>query len=167
MKKQIIYKVHINNKQKLVSVPVGLRLVLRRVCHAVLRSENFESSAEVNITFVDNDYIRELNNKYRGKDVATDMLSFPAVLEDGEYEINTETGAKILGDIVLSIEKARDEAEAEHSSMKGKLLYWTAHSLLHLLGYDHEKSREDDIFMRDRAECIMELVGYPHWNCRS
>lgn len=164
---QIVYKVHIINKQKLVTVPVGLRLILRRVCHAVLRSENFNSSAEVNVTFVDNGYIRKLNREYRGKDVATDMLSFPSLLENGEYEVNSETGAKILGDIILSIEKARDEAEEEHSSMKGKLLYWTAHSLLHLLGYDHEKSREDDVFMRDRAECIMALVGYPHWNCRS
>ena len=164
--KQIV-KVHIINRQKKVNVPVGLRLVMRRVCHAVLRSENFEGSAEISIIFVDNDQIRELNQRYRGKDVATDMLSFPSTLDNGEYETNSETGAKILGDIILSIEKAYDESKEEGSPMEGKLLYWTAHSLLHLLGYDHEKSREDEVFMRDRSECIMELIGYPHWNCRS
>ena len=164
--KQVIYKVHIKKKKKVVTVPVGLRLSLRRVCVAVLRGEGFNCSAEVSITFADDSYMHELNKKYRGKDSPADMLSFPSILENGEYEVNDETGAKILGDIVLSIERAKRESDEEHSSMKGKLLFWTAHSLLHLLGYDHEKNRRDGIIMRDRAEVALSSVGYPHWNCR-
>ena len=164
-KRKVIYKVHIFDRQNLVTAPRGIRLDIRRVCHAVLSSEHFDHSAEVNVVFVDNAHIQQLNKQYRGKDVPTDTLSFPSGKD--EYEINQETGAKILGDIVLSIEKAQEEAEVEHSSIKGKLLFWTAHGLLHLLGYDHEKSKQDDIFMRDRAYQVMSLVGYPHWNCRA
>ena len=164
-KRKVIYKVHIFDRQNVVTVPRGIRLDLRRVCHAILESEHFDHSAEVNIVFVDNAHIQSLNKQYRNKDVPTDTLSFPS--GDSEYEINKETGAKILGDIILSIEKAQEESEVEHSSIKGKLLFWTAHSLLHLLGYDHEKSKRDDVFMRDRAEQVMSSIGYPHWNCRA
>lgn len=164
-KRKVIYKVHIFDRQNVVKVPRGIRLDLRRVCHAVLLSEHFGHSAEVNIVFVDNIYIQSLNKQYRGKDMPTDTLSFPS--GEDEYEVNKETGAKILGDVILSIEKAQEESEIEHSSIKGKLLFWTAHSLLHLLGYDHEKSRRDDIFMRERAEQVMSSIGYPDWNCRA
>jgi len=164
--KKIIYKVHIFDRQNVITVPRGIRLELRRVCHAVLEKEHFDYSAEVNIAFVDNTFIQSLNKQYRGKDMPTDTLSFPSG-ENGEYEVNEVTGAKILGDIILSIEKAQEESEVERSSIKGKLLFWTAHSLLHLLGYDHEKSQQESKLMHDRAELAVASIGYPHWNCRA
>ena len=106
-KRKVIYKVHIFDRQNLVTAPRGIRLDIRRVCHAVLSSEHFDHSAEVNVVFVDNAHIQQLNKQYRGKDVPTDTLSFPSGKD--EYEINQETGAKILGDIVLSIEKANNQ----------------------------------------------------------
>lgn len=93
-------KVIISNTQKMVKVPTGIRLLIRRCCHAVLQLENFEGSAEVSVRFVDNEEIRKLNKKYRNIDKETDVLSFP-LGENGVYDINPDTGAKLLGDIVI------------------------------------------------------------------
>ena len=84
-------RVIITNNQKAVKVPTGVRMLIRRCCHAVLRMEKFEDSAEISVTFVDNEQIRELNAQYRGKDTATDVLSFP-MGENGVYDINRDTG---------------------------------------------------------------------------
>ena len=103
-------RVIITNNQKAVKVPTGVRMLIRRCCHAVLRMEKFEDSAEISVTFVDNEQIRELNAQYRNKDAATDVLSFP-MGENGVYDINHDTRAKILGDIVLSVEMAMAQAK--------------------------------------------------------
>ncbi len=91
-------KVVITNDQKKVKVPTGIRLLIRRCCHAVLELENFEGSAEVSVRFVDNEEIRRLNAEYRNIDRETDVLSFP-LGENGVYDVNLDTGAKLLGDI--------------------------------------------------------------------
>ena len=70
-------KVVISNDQKAVKIPTGIRMLIRRCCHAVLELENFEGSAEVSVRFVDNEQIRELNKQYRNIDKETDVLSFP------------------------------------------------------------------------------------------
>lgn len=97
-------RVMIENKQKAVKIPTGLRMLVRRCCNAVLRMENFDSSAEISVTFVDNEQIHQLNKQYRDKDMPTDVLSFP-MGENGVYDVDHTTGAKILGDIVISMEK--------------------------------------------------------------
>lgn len=99
-------KVVITNKQKAVKIPTGIRMLVRRCCNAVLKLENFEGPAEISVTFTDNAGIRELNKQYRDKDIDTDVLSFP-MGENGVYDIDMETGAKILGDVVISMEKAK------------------------------------------------------------
>ena len=98
-------RVIIHNDQKEVKIPTGLRMLVRRCCNAVLRLEEFGAPAEISVTFVDNKKIHELNKQYRHKDAPTDVLSFP-MGENGVYDINHDTGAKILGDIVISMEKA-------------------------------------------------------------
>ena len=95
-------RVVIDNKQKNVKIPTGLRMLVRRCCNAVLRMENFPGPAEISVTFVNNEQIHELNRQYRDKDMPTDVLSFP-MGENGEYDVNHDTGAKILGDIVISM----------------------------------------------------------------
>lgn len=99
------HKVYITNKQNTVKVPSGLRILIRRSCHAVLEAEHFEGPAEISVTFVDNAEIQRLNKQYRDKDQATDVLSFP-LGQDGKYDVNQETGAAMLGDIVISMERA-------------------------------------------------------------
>ncbi len=103
-------KVIISNQQKTVKIPTGVRMLVRRCCHAVLIQENFEGSAEISVTFVDDAQIQELNKKHRNLDQPTDVLSFP-LGENGEYDVNPETGAKMLGDIVISMERAVAQAE--------------------------------------------------------
>ena len=88
-------KVVIENKQKTVKIPTGIRLLIRRCCHAVLEMENFEGSVEVDVSLVDNAQIREINREHRHIDAVTDVLSFP-LGENGHYDINPETGAKML-----------------------------------------------------------------------
>ena len=99
-------KVQITNRQKEVKIPSGIRLLIRRCCNAVLRTEQFQGSAEVSVSFLNNAQIRELNRDHRGKDIETDVLSFP-MGTDGVYDVNMETGASILGDIVISVERDR------------------------------------------------------------
>ena len=88
-------RVIITNNQKAVKIPTGLRMLIRRCCNAVLQSENFEGSAEISVTFVDNEEIRKLNSQYRNKDTATDVLSFP-MGENGVWDKDPETGAQPL-----------------------------------------------------------------------
>ena len=102
-------KVLITNSQKAVKVPSGLRILIRRACNAVLEFEHFEAPAEISVTFVDNAAIAELNNQYRNKPMPTDVLSFPLGV-DGKYDVDENNGCKMLGDIVISMERAQEQA---------------------------------------------------------
>jgi probable rRNA maturation factor len=153
-------RVIIDNKQKEVKIPTGLRMLIRRCCNAVLRLEQFPYPAEISVTFVNNEQIRELNSQYREKDVPTDVLSFP-MGENGQYDENHDTGAKILGDIVLSMEKAVEQAERYGHTLEREVGYLCAHSMLHLLGYDHEQGGMDRVRMREKEEQVMTQLGLP------
>lgn len=153
-----LVKVIISNDQKSVKVPAGIRLLIRRCCHAVLELENFEGLAEVSVRFVDNEQIRQLNNTYRSIDRETDVLSFP-LGENGEYDINYDTGAKMLGDIVISMEKAFEQAEFYNHSLQREVGFLTVHSMLHLLGYDHEASGLEEVRMREKEETVLTHIG--------
>ena len=150
-------RVIITNAQKTVRVPTGLRMLMRRSCIAVLRNEQFPGSAEVSVTLVDNDEIQKLNAQYRDKDAPTDVLSFP-MGNEGEYDVNLDTGAKILGDVVLSIEKAAEQAELYGHGLEREVGYLTVHSVLHLLGYDHIDPIEK-VHMREKEESILHQLG--------
>lgn len=156
-------KVIISNKQKAVKVPTGIRLLIRRCCHAVLELENFEGSAEVSVTFVDNEQIRKLNAQHRNIDKATDVLSFP-LGENGEYDINMDTGAKLLGDIVISVEKAVEQAELYNHPLQREIGFLTVHSMLHLLGYDHENGGLEEVHMREKEETVLTQIGWKRNN---
>ena len=153
-------RVLIENKQKSVKIPTGIRLLMRRCCHAVLELEEFEGSAEVDISLVDNQQIREINREHRQIDTATDVLSFP-LGENGQYDINPESGAHMLGDIVLSIERAEEQAEQYGHSLQREVGYLTVHSMLHLLGYDHVDGGLDAVRMREKEEAVMASIGLP------
>ena len=153
-------KVNIENQQKAIKVPTGVRLLIRRCCHAVLRLEQFEGSAEVDVSLVDNDRIHEINLEQREIDAPTDVLSFP-LGEDGVYDQNPATGAYMLGDIVISMEKAAAQAEEFGHSLQREVGYLTVHSMLHLLGYDHVNGGLEAVRMREKEEAVMLAVGLP------
>lgn len=151
-------KVYIKNDQKKTKLPPGLRLLVRKCCAAVLSWEKFPGDAEVSVSFVDNSEIRRLNKQFRSKDRATDVLSFP-LGSDGVYDINRETGASLLGDVVISMETAVRQAAAYGHSLEREVGFLTVHSMLHLLGYDHETSPLDAAKMREKEEAILGELG--------
>ncbi len=153
-------KVVIDNKQKAVKIPTGVRLLIRRCCHAVLELEGFEGSAEVDVSLVDNEQIRLINREQREIDMPTDVLSFP-LGENGVYDQNPATGAYMLGDIVISLERAEAQAEEYGHSFQREVGYLTVHSMLHLLGYDHVDGGLEAVRMREKEEALMLSVGLP------
>lgn len=153
-------KVIIENKQKVIRIPTGIRLLIRRCCHAALEFENFQGSAEINVSIVDDDEIRQINNEHRHIDSSTDVLSFP-LGENGVYDVNPENGAYMLGDVVLSIERAQEQADQFGHSLQREVGYLTVHSILHLLGYDHVEGGLEAVHMREHEEAIMAQVGLP------
>ena len=154
------HKVYISNRQNAVKIPSGIRLLIRRACNAVLQLENFPQTAEVSVTFVDNKEIAELNGQYRSKPQPTDVLSFP-LGTDGQYDINNETGAAMLGDVVISMEKAMEQADLYGHSLQREVAFLTVHSMYHLLGYDHENGGLEAVRMREKEETTLMKLGLP------
>lgn len=151
-------KVVFTDDQKSYRLPSGTRLLIRRCCHAVLEEENFPVSAEISVRIVDNAAIRELNREYREIDRETDVLSFP-LCEVGEFDVNPATGVCLLGDIVISAEKAHAQALEYGHSFQREIAFLTVHSMLHLLGYDHESGGIDAVHMREKEEKVLTELG--------
>ena len=151
-------RVIIDNQQNVMKIPTGVRMLVRRCCKAVLANEGFTDNAEISVTFVDDETIHELNKKHRNIDKSTDVLSFP-LGENGEYDINLDTGAKLLGDIIISIEHAYAQAEKYGHTLQREIGFLTVHSLLHLLGYDHENGGLEAVKMREKEEAVLTRVG--------
>lgn len=154
-------KVYIDNRQKKVKIPSGLRLLVRRCCAATLVNEEFDGCAEVNVTFTDNEHIRELNAQYRHKDTATDVLSFP-MGEDGKFDLNPDTGAYVLGDVVISLETAAVQAEKYGHPLQQEVAFLTVHSMLHILGYDHVHGGVEAMHMHEHEDTVMAALGFQH-----
>lgn len=151
-------KVVITNDQNEIKIPTGVRMLVRRCCTAVLTYEQFDGSAEVSVTFVDDDAIQALNAQYRNIDKSTDVLSFP-LGENGVYDINNDTGAKLLGDIVISIPHAVMQAEEYGHTLQREIGFLTVHSMLHLLGYDHVNGGMESVRMREKEETVLTQLG--------
>ncbi|MBP3321340.1 MAG: rRNA maturation RNase YbeY [Clostridia bacterium] len=145
--------VYIQNDQERLPVTQKLRGLVRRSVNAALKYEDFQRPCEVSVTFTDNEKIKELNAQYRNIDRATDVLSFP--LFDEDFEDEEELA---LGDVVLSLEKAEEQAKEYGHSFEREVAFLVVHSVLHLLGYDHETSEEDEKEMFFRQEEIMKLL---------
>lgn len=151
-------KVNITDKQKKIKLPTGTRLLVRKSCIATLEEENFDSPAEVEVTFVNDEQIKKLNSEFRNIDSSTDVLSFPLGV-DGVYDINPETGAKMLGDVVISVEHALYQADLYGHGIEREIAFLTVHSMLHLLGYDHVNGGLEQTIMREKEENILDRLG--------
>ena len=151
-------KIYYENNQDKEAVTYKLKMLIRRAILATLESEEVEEDCEVSITFCDDANIRELNKKFRGIDKATDVLSFPLFDEEGHENYIPEIDC-MLGDIVISLERARAQAEEFGHSYERETAFLAIHSVLHLLGYDHETGEEDEIDMRARQSAVCEKIG--------
>ena len=130
-------------------------LLEKGIKEALERSGGSEE-AEVSLTLVDNRRIQELNRDYRGVDRPTDVLSFALQEETDEPESNFED--EMLGDIVISVERAREQAEEYGHSFEREIVYLAVHGTLHLLGYNHEDEKEK-LEMRAKEEEVMAALG--------
>ena len=151
-------KIYFENDQDKEIITYGLKMLIRRAVEKTLAYEEIDDGCEVSVTFVDNEEIREINRKFRNIDRATDVLSFPLFDEDG-MDAHVEELDCMLGDIVLSLERAREQAIEFGHSFEREVAFLTVHSVLHLLGYDHELSEEDDADMRKRQSEVVEKMG--------
>lgn len=112
---------------------------LKRALYGAFALEGLEGPGELSISFVDSDEIRELNHAYRGKDEATDVLSFP---QEESLEALKKQSYQVLGDIVINMDRVRQQADEFGHSLRRELVYLSLHSFYHLLGYDHEEEEE-------------------------
>ena len=148
--------VFIKNDQKKIPVTPVLRRLIRSAVSAALSYEGFVRDAEVSVTLTDDDAIRELNRSYRQIDRPTDVLSFPLYEKD---ELEAAESPVALGDVVISLERAEKQAAEYGHSPERETAFLTVHSILHLLGYDHETSEADEADMFARQEAILTKMG--------
>lgn len=148
-------KVTIYQQQRKLPISKDLKKLIKEACRASLICEERVGNFEVTVTIVNNRQIREINNDTRGIDSATDVLSFP-LSEDGyEFDINPITDCQMLGDIVISAERASEQAHEFGQPFEREVAFLTVHSMLHLMGYDHVNSEEEELEMRSRQRVIM------------
>ena len=161
MKHQIIVR-YTNRRDKNPALTVHLH----RCITAALAAEGVNVPCEINVLVTDDEGIRAINNATRNSDIATDVLSFPmfqftpgAFPEDVSEDIDPQTGLLPLGDMAISLERARDQAKRFGNTTRREIGYLTTHSILHLLGYDHMDEGEQKRQMRTREEIIAAELG--------
>ena len=133
-----------------------IKMAIRYAIAATLTHQDFPYDADVSVTLCDNEYIHALNNKYRGVDRHTDVLSFP--LYDGEFPENECSLGASLGDIVISLERAEEQAKEVGNSLLREVAFLTVHSTLHLLGFDHELGEEHEEAQCEAQREIMQML---------
>lgn len=155
-------KIYFTNEQEKVKISFKIRSLIKKAVKEALTEEKFEYPAEISVSFVDNPRIHELNREYREKDRPTDVLSFP-MWEKEELADGTalDGHAVTLGDIIISAEKALAQAEEYGHSIEREIAFLSVHSTLHLLGYDHEISKEDEVYMNQKQEEVLTRIGLP------
>ncbi|AQM61263.1 MULTISPECIES: rRNA maturation RNase YbeY [Clostridium] len=158
--------IYVDNRQEKIKIDEEFQNKLEEVINFALKEEEVTVKAEISMLFVDNEEIREINNDTRGIDRATDVLSFPMLdyedkkvfkemYKDKEFNETFMDGEElVLGDIVLSLERALEQSEEYNHSFTREACYLVVHSVLHLLGYDHMED-EDKKVMRKREEEIL------------
>ncbi len=138
----------IDNRQSKYSVTKEMKILIENIINEALKVEGLSNNYEVSISFVENDEIKALNREYRVVDKETDVLSFPM---DDEFQISTP----LLGDIIISMEKANEQATIYGHTIEREIGYLIAHSMFHLMGYDHLIDAEKKI-MREKEKQVMK-----------
>lgn len=141
-----------------------VRDLITRCAQQVLKSEGIDFDAFIDVTIVDGETIRQMNAEYRDKDAVTDVLSFPMYeflngVPQEELEAEPDSGCVMLGDMILCYTRACEQAEQFGHSPARECGYLTTHSVLHLLGYDHERNDEDTRLMRSKEEDNLAFLG--------
>lgn len=146
----------IDNRQGKINISNELIKQMEEVVLECLRYEEYDEGYEVSLSFVDNEEIHKLNKEYRSVDRPTDVLSFPLIDDEFDFEIDIEE--KILGDIVISLEKALEQSEEYKHSFEREVCFLVCHSMFHLMGYDHDND-ENTKEMRKKEEAVLNKLG--------
>ncbi|MBN1037869.1 rRNA maturation RNase YbeY [Clostridium cagae] len=161
--------IYVDNRQEKMEVSDEFTNHLEKVIEFALKEEDVNISSEISLLFVDNEEIREINNETRNIDRATDVLSFPMLdypekkvfkevyTENDFSEADFDGDDLVLGDVVLSLERALEQSKEYNHSYEREASYLVVHSVLHLLGYDHMEE-EDKVKMRKREEEILTAL---------
>lgn len=165
------HTIEIFSEQEKIALSENQMNLIKTAAITSLESEKIQYDCEITLEITDNANIQIMNKDYRGKDVPTDVLSFPLIdteklprlkeFIDDDYfceDINPENDSVLLGDIVISIEKAIEQSIEFNQSLERELIFLTIHAVLHLLGYDHELSEEDDIAMREKQRSLLSVL---------
>ena len=152
------------NMQQKVEYTPEMEKLFSLAAELSLQYENFTTDCEISLLLVDNEAIREMNKTHRGKDSSTDILSFPMALifegslesDEGDYNLDEEL--LLLGDIVISMEKVREQAVEYGHSFERELAFLFTHGMFHLLGYDHENEQEEKRMM-EKQEAVLSQMG--------
>ena len=147
----------IDNRDERMILTESLEKMLRRALRMTLVKEGRSDAVEISLSFVNAEEIQQLNGAYRNVDSVTDVLSFPL---DEDATIYPKDAPLPIGDIVICMDRVFEQAEAYGHSREREMLYLCVHSLLHLLGYDHETEEEKRV-MRSKEEAVMEALGLP------
>ena len=150
--------INFSNKQRKIKLPENTKALVESAIDASLKTEGFDDECEINVTFVSDSKIKEINRDFRNVNRSTDVLSFP-LGENGEYDENPENGCLQLGDIIISIDHALAQAETFGHGVDREIAYLTVHSVFHLLGYDHLDEAEEKKRMRKKEEDALALIG--------
>lgn len=154
----------IENEQNKEEFTTEMSSLIQTVCEKVMETEECDFDAQISLTLTDNENIRQINNEHRGIDRPTDVLSFPMLEfdENGdiiENEFEYDEDMIMLGDIVISMERAREQSIEFGHSFTRELAFLTAHSMLHLLGYDHVDDEEGERIMCQKQEAVLGELG--------
>ena len=144
------------------------RQIAEKVINYCIEREKFPYEAEINLTLTDNEGIHIINKEYRDIDRATDVLSFPMLsyetpgdfsflMDENDDDFNHDTGEAILGDIIISVDKVREQAEEYGHSELREFAFLITHSMLHLFGYDHMEPEEAEVMENKQRQILDEL----------
>lgn len=157
----------IDNRQNKIELSEDIISLIKACIKKTLEMEGIQIPVLISMVFVDNDEIHQINLNFRGVDKETDVLSFPMLelgiknrnisMEDFANDIDPETNALMLGDIVISLEKAEEQAKEYGHSFSREIGFLTTHSILHLLGYDHMEP-DDEKIMRKKEEAVLAAL---------
>ena len=155
-------KLYFSNEQQKIKISFRMRRLITKAVSEALKQEGFHYFAEISVSFIDNEAIHQLNLQYREKDKPTDVLSFPIWEKDELADGSAFDGhAVTLGDIIISAEQAKAQSIEYGHSLEREICFLAVHSVLHLLGYDHETSEEDERYMKQKQEDVLTKIGLP------
>lgn len=157
-------RVLLENNQEEIEISGEIKDLIEKCVTKALEYEDCNFEAEVSVLVVSEDEIMELNREHRGKDAVTDVLSFPILEfdEDGnilDYDYDFDDELVLLGDIVICAKRAEEQAKEFGHSFIREIAFLTVHSMLHLLGYDHEHSDDEEQLMFKKQKEILNLMG--------